>query len=448
MKNKFTPYFLSLLLVGVFVMLIFVKQVQAAPKAITGYAWSNNVGWMHMDHGPGGVSLDDTTGILSGYAWADHIGWIQFNPAVGFPAAPAYGARINMSTGQASGWAKALTANGNGWDGWINLSGGGQQVSVNLGSGNFSGYAWGSDVVGWVDFSGVSAGIACTPLTYRPATSGLSLNSDGTGITNSLSILSGQTFYAYVDYGAINDSIIGPASGSNTCAWNNWVGASTVGRFDCSAPAAPGSYSYISGTTNYPLPGSNICASVSPSIGTVTVASLPTATITADNYNPPYNGQVTISWSSTNASSCIVDPTGWTGTSGSQTVTNLLSDKNYTLSCLPGPVISGPIFIDVQDPPTYNLRVEKSGQGIVTGNIAPNISCGTNCSGDYPADTVVVLTASSNSVNRRFTGWGIPNVCDSSTVAPDGSGGTCTITVNGNKIVYPNFIVNPGYKEF
>ena len=44
----------------------------------------------------------------------------------------------------------------NGWDGWISLSGNGYGVSKNTSTNNLTGYAWGSDVLGWIDFSGVS----------------------------------------------------------------------------------------------------------------------------------------------------------------------------------------------------------------------------------------------------------------------------------------------------
>ena len=54
-----------------------------------------------------------------------------------------------------------------GWDGWIELSGanhatgdttGNGGVTLNTSTNQFSGYAWGSDVVGWVDMSGVRIG--------------------------------------------------------------------------------------------------------------------------------------------------------------------------------------------------------------------------------------------------------------------------------------------------
>ncbi len=79
-----------------------------------------------------------------------------------------------------TGWVKALSADGNGWDGWISLAGDGATwngsscvgandylgtnrcnygVKLNLITGDFEGYAWGSDVVGWIDFNPAFGGV-------------------------------------------------------------------------------------------------------------------------------------------------------------------------------------------------------------------------------------------------------------------------------------------------
>ncbi|HEX7456604.1 MAG TPA: dockerin type I domain-containing protein, partial [Candidatus Nanoarchaeia archaeon] len=66
--------------------------------------------------------------------------------------------------------------------------------------------------------------------------------------------------------------------------------------------------------------------------------SPPTANIKANGSNGPititYNTSATISWTSTNATSCSVSPTGWTGVSGSKSTGRLTTKKTYTLSCL------------------------------------------------------------------------------------------------------------------
>ena len=63
----------------------------------------------------------------------------------------------------------------------------------------------------------------------------------------------------------------------------------------------------------------------------------PEANITCNDSSSatvPYGGSVNVEWDSEDASSCSVAPTGWTGTSGDRTVTNLTPpDKTYTLTC-------------------------------------------------------------------------------------------------------------------
>jgi hypothetical protein len=107
-------------------------------------------------------------GTLTGFAWSDNVGWVQFGGLSGFPIGAgtvAANAQADLSTGAVTGWVRAITATTTetlGWDGWISLSGtlytspnfagtGGMTYSSTTGW--FTGYAWGSDVVGWVSFA-------------------------------------------------------------------------------------------------------------------------------------------------------------------------------------------------------------------------------------------------------------------------------------------------------
>jgi hypothetical protein len=130
---------------------------------LSGYAWSDTIGWISMnctDPGTCGGSNYGVTvaqdGSLSGFAWSEHIGWISFNSGdVGGCPNGTCAPRINRATGAVQGWAKALSgggANAGGWDGYISLSGGNYGVTV--AGCDWTGYAWGSDVVGWVKFDG------------------------------------------------------------------------------------------------------------------------------------------------------------------------------------------------------------------------------------------------------------------------------------------------------
>lgn len=146
-------------------------DIQAAPASVNsnylvGYAWSDNIGWVSFYPNPNndinnisyGVSFDGNTNNFSGYAWSDNIGWIDFSPSSGYPETPSHGARL-ASDGSVIGWIRALSY-GDGWDGWIKLSGVASDgsnygVDVNSSTGVLSGFAWGSDVVGWVSFDAV-----------------------------------------------------------------------------------------------------------------------------------------------------------------------------------------------------------------------------------------------------------------------------------------------------
>ncbi len=82
----------------------------------------------------------------------------------------------------------------------------------------------------------------------------------------------------------------------------------------------------------------------------------PTADIKANGSDGPisisYNTAATISWASTNASSCSVSPSGWTGTSGSQSSGNLTSSRTFTLSCSgAGGSAADAVVVNVGAPP-------------------------------------------------------------------------------------------------
>lgn len=126
-----------------------------------GYAWSDTIGWVSFNCADTNscskvnysVQLD-ASGNVTGYAWSDNIGWVQaYSSDSGCPQTPC---RAQLVSGKLQGWMKALAADGRGWDGWISLSGSNYGPTFNNTTGSFSGYAWGSDVVGWLDFSRVT----------------------------------------------------------------------------------------------------------------------------------------------------------------------------------------------------------------------------------------------------------------------------------------------------
>ncbi len=164
LSGSATAIFLLLLVSGVFNQET--QTVKAnSPHNLSGYAWSDNIGWLSFNCSDLGTcaSVDygvdiNGSGILSGYAWSDNIGWVSFNSSdlTGCPSGTC-NARLNSATGVLSGWVKALSADGNGWDGWVSLSGASPAYGPTLNTTDpnnqiFEGYAWGDEVVGWLKF--------------------------------------------------------------------------------------------------------------------------------------------------------------------------------------------------------------------------------------------------------------------------------------------------------
>jgi hypothetical protein len=184
----------ALIIVGVSGVLLQKEKIsgveaQVGSNKISGYAWSDTIGWVSFSD-PKSTVMIATDGTLSGYAWSDNIGWVSFNSAdlANCPSGTCT-PKVNTSAGTVSGWARATAGcqdsiwngtnctgagagNLNGiysgagtpplntnWDGWINLN----QVTYNSSNESFTGYGWGSDVVGWLAFNAGASGVSCDP---------------------------------------------------------------------------------------------------------------------------------------------------------------------------------------------------------------------------------------------------------------------------------------------
>jgi hypothetical protein len=191
-----------------FLAFAFAHSAHAAVHNVSGKAFSSNIGWINMScdtdpagctaaNGSYGVDMDPNTGNLSGSAWSSSIGWIGFVSS-GCPSGSC-SAKYSSTTGDLTGWMQTCggkiasgaqstdvnnsctgTPRTDGSDMWISLSTQsgesvtyGAKFSTTNGAG--SGQAWGSDVIGWIDWSGVTLTLtpingACGTANGQPAT--------------------------------------------------------------------------------------------------------------------------------------------------------------------------------------------------------------------------------------------------------------------------------------
>ncbi|MFA6257660.1 MAG: hypothetical protein WC671_01465 [Candidatus Paceibacterota bacterium] len=285
----------------------------SSTDSMSGWAWSSNIGWISFNctndsscaTSDYGVNKN-ADGTLTGYAWSSNIGWIKFGGFIisDFPTNGTGTQQINakINGNNLQGWAKALSGGdgSSGWDGWISFSGTTPNYGVSLTGDNFSGYAWGSEVVGWVDFSGVIIGAAVPAMsgTLTPAissciiASGTSscpinlswsiINPVGTptaitasgmtnvNVTNTLTTpqsggptaftvpWGGRTFYLYNNGILLAESVV--SASSVTCAigtsWNGTICTATLVNGSCSSPATH--YTCNSGTSENNLDNGSV----------------------------------------------------------------------------------------------------------------------------------------------------------------------------------------------
>jgi hypothetical protein len=286
--------------------------------AITGYLWSDTIGWVDMNcanssvcgSNPFGMSID-SSGNITGYAWSDNVGWISANPSdlSGCPSAPC---TATISGSSVSGWLKAISADNNGWDGWISLSGSGYGVTSS--SGAFAGYAWGSDVVGWLDWSKAKTAYGtCTASTV---------------------------------YSCSAQTIVSTATDAN-------CNVTTQNVTTCTAPS-------------FCTANSAVCLYPSPSaVGNGNLTLTPSLV--------PSGKTTQVSWNIANVQSCKVSGTNadgtaqstdtnsagvWTGLSGAKTSSAIGQQVTYTLSCVVDDP-NAPAFVETATAnvvPTYQER--------------------------------------------------------------------------------------------
>lgn len=135
-------------------------SVARAQTPITGWAWSETIGWISLNCSNRSTcaSVDyglvtQPDGIITGYGWSENIGWISANAAdlAGCPSGPCEAREA--ADGTFSGWLRALSYGG-GWGGFIKLSGSGYGVARRqVAPYRTTGWAWSDLVLGWLKFS-------------------------------------------------------------------------------------------------------------------------------------------------------------------------------------------------------------------------------------------------------------------------------------------------------
>jgi len=138
-RAKFLFSVTSLILFAIFV------TPTITHAATSGYAWSENVGWIDFSGTAGAVTVTDST--LSGYAYGENIGWIVLTG-------------VTNSGGTLSGYAWGENV------GWIDFAPTAGGVVINTSTGVFSGYAYGENI-GWINFD---TGAIAVTTSWRPPT--------------------------------------------------------------------------------------------------------------------------------------------------------------------------------------------------------------------------------------------------------------------------------------
>ncbi len=406
---------------------------------MNGWAWSDGVGWISTNCTEGGtsggnvcasstygVNVDYTTGNLSGYSWSDNIGWISFNASAtsgcpvgtcqakinGNPQSPTYGALTGWARACsvfASGCSGSLTtaAQNGGWDGFISLncSNGNTcgtsnyALTTNMTTGNITGYAWGSTVVGWVQ--SYSMHILIVPVTVDVVTANPSgVPPNQTSVISWTSTGAGTCFVT---------------TATNTGTWVGYTSTNlgVSGSFT-SQPLTLAPNNRTFAITCTPLTGF-VNASDSVTVGINSTA--PFVTLTANPTSVLSSGTSTLTWTSGNVAACswvagdsIPGAPASPGiTGGNYTSQPLTATHTQTISCtglgsFAGTTVTAAATVAINSPAPYvtlsasPTSVTPNATSVLTWT-SGNVS---SCSWD-PGDQVPGAPASPGTVGGSYT---------------------------------------------
>ncbi|MBP9803005.1 MAG: hypothetical protein KBD14_01705 [Candidatus Pacebacteria bacterium] len=346
---------------------------QNTPEEVEG-----GVGWISFNclNEPGtcgiaenyGVNINPTTFDVTGYAWSNNFGWIKFGGLTGFPTGNAtvssnakfvgtYNAGV--FNGYLEGWARFcspasnpdsclgfLTSDKNGgWDGWISLKGKtttnvdyGVTVTNNI----FGNYAFGgsngtnlllgiplnNNNVGWISFSGTNYDVRVTA------------NSTVLDFYASPSPAFAPNFTTTLTWKSLNPNIT-----FNSCV----LSGGTTGTYN--SPAIPNAKPNVAVATN-PTSFTLTCTDSSSNqyVSTISVPRLQEEKLTLRN-STVQGGLTTLSWNASGLNNCNATsinpssgvnwsgpktstPTPYSGSTSNVIVTAVLPAKTtYVLTC-------------------------------------------------------------------------------------------------------------------
>jgi len=352
-----------------------IGDINSTPKTpgLSGYAWSENVGWIKFAEPggslyQGGVELQG--GYFLGYAWSENIGWVSFSLSNRGPNNNEDPAKYDEETGKITGWAKVIGFDNDSecevnvnceynWaSGWISFSGANYGVTFEptkgmIGTNSLNDpkrWAWGGNVTGWIDFSGVS-------VIKNNSTAQVILEAEPPSIP-----LKGSSLLHW--YSPDNSLASGDCIATNGTA--NWAGIQTSpeGKFDTGPMKTVGQYVF-----NISCPGndggyatSSVMVSVystDPSMVLTTYCTEDQGIIEFTSYQNLLEGDI-----------CKSEPSGlWEKVPKAGATRNVGRGATYKLTCTnsQGESVSKTVKVPDKGADCSNLTPNSSGGGKVPG---------------------------------------------------------------------------------
>jgi pimeloyl-ACP methyl ester carboxylesterase len=164
-------------------------------------------------------------------------------------------------------------------------------------------------------------------------------------------------------------------------------------------------------------------------------AAVPTVTFTASPSTISAGQSSTLTWTTTNATSVLIDGVGKL-LNGSAAVSPPATTTYLLTATGPGGMATAKTTVTIAAASSFTMNVVKAGTGSGTVTSGPSgIACGATCSASFVSGASVTLTETPTT-GSTFSGWS--GACAGTSV-------TCTLTMNANKSVTATFNTSPNY---